>query len=181
MPDHMPERQCDQGGENKKAAHRVGAGCARAGGGGACAALHGSTHARPERGRGDHGGRRGSGAHLCADSIIRVQSSSTSSQTGEKPRSYSLSVAPTRLRRRNTVFAEFSGISSDAHPRSVARPSILPHTHVSPRTGCLIFSSLLLSYIKRAHYPALRCSLRPPRRPPSSDLSLSRLGLPSSL
>mmetsp|Transcript_36620 Transcript_36620/g.101122 ORF Transcript_36620/g.101122 Transcript_36620/m.101122 type:complete len:91 (+) Transcript_36620:680-952(+) len=48
MPDHMPERQCDQGGENKKAAHRVGAGCARAGGGGACAALHGSTHARPE-------------------------------------------------------------------------------------------------------------------------------------
>eukprot|EP00966_Prymnesium_polylepis_P291591 6734741-Prymnesium_polylepis.1 len=27
------------------------------------------------------------------------------------PRSYSLSIAPTRLRRRNTVFAEFSGIS----------------------------------------------------------------------
>eukprot|EP00966_Prymnesium_polylepis_P328675 7384458-Prymnesium_polylepis.1 len=98
MPDHMPERYMygvRQGGLEQEGCAQ-GAGCARAGGGGACAALHGSTHGqRTRRGRGDHGGRgrhRARGAHLLA--LWRVRSHqrhpfhSTSTSFSNKGRSH---------------------------------------------------------------------------------------------
>ena len=87
-------------------------GCARAEGGSALAA---GLHARPEDALWSQRSRRpaqraGSGAHPCAESNQSAKLFHKLLKQGEKPRSYSLSIAPTRLRRRNTVFAEFFGI-----------------------------------------------------------------------